>query len=62
MKKVTARQTPRAVPHSHVESRWSGRGPFGTVLGLRENDGETFRNLEELDTQVCHIFMLGNSS
>ena len=53
MKKSDRPETPRALPHSHMESRWSGRGQFGTVLGLCENDGETFRKLEELDTEGC---------
>ena len=31
-------RTPNAVPHGYVDSRKSGTGRFGTVLGLREND------------------------
>ena len=62
MKKVTARKRQEPFRTVTWNLAGSGRGPFGTVLGLRENDGETFRKLEELDTQVCHIFMLGNSS
>ena len=45
-------ETPRAVPHGHVESRLFGREQFGTVFSLRENDdvvgcGALVRNLPQ---------------